>query len=204
VYKCVYCEVDFDCETYLLSTGKWYRIAPDFVSQVNDYVKSIPRLMTSLPAYNDHSEEAYNKRVVATDPSYHLMDQKFIHIGGGHSKVEFCDMFGSNDRELIHIKRYGGSGMLSHLFMQGLVSGQFFMSEETFRDNVNNLMPGVLGLSDIAARPDAQAYKIVYAIVSQEKGEGLTLPFFSRLSLQNASKTLKGYGYRLGLAKNSG
>lgn len=62
-------------------------------------------------------------------------------------------------------------------------------------------MPGVLGLSDIAARPDAQAYKIVYAIVSQEKGEGLTLPFFSRLSLQNASKTLKGYGYRLGLAK---
>ena len=48
------------------------------------------------------------------------MDCKKIHNGGGHSQLEFCDLF-SSGRDLIHVKRYGrSSAPLSHLFAQGL------------------------------------------------------------------------------------
>ncbi len=51
------------------------------------------------------------------------MDKKNIPYGGGYSRIEFCDLF-SKSKQMIHVKRYGGSSVLSHLFNQGLVSGE--------------------------------------------------------------------------------
>src|SRR2546425_6910223 len=33
----------------------------------------------------------------------------------GYSRVEFCDLY-TDSQDIIHIKRYGGSSVLSHLF----------------------------------------------------------------------------------------
>lgn len=203
VYKCLYCEIEHDGETYLLSTGKWYKISSDFVTQVNNYMGSLSRFEIALPPYADVSEEAYNERVASKSAySLCLMDRKLISVGGGHSKVEFCDLIG-NETDLIHIKRYGGSGVLSHLFMQGLVAGQLFMSDPGFRAALNEVLPQQLRLADPATRPDPAAYRVVFAIVSSEQGSSLTLPFFSRLSLRNAAQILRGYGYRVALGKIS-
>jgi uncharacterized protein (TIGR04141 family) len=176
-------------------------VASDFVSQVNAYYRDVPRLQTGLPDYDDDSEEAYNERVAAdSTQQYALMDRKIIMVGGGYSKVEFCDLL-SQGKDLIHVKRYGGSGVLSHLFMQGVVSGQLFASDADSRESVNEFLPASHKLQDIKARPDLTPYRVVFAIVSSEAGTDLTLPFFSRLSLRHALLTLQGYGYQAVLAK---
>jgi uncharacterized protein (TIGR04141 family) len=201
VYRCIYCEVEHSGDTYLLSAGLWYKVASDFVSQVNDYYRNVPHLITGLPDYNDASEEAYNERAaMESGERYAVMDRKLVAIGGGYSKVEFCDLL-SQEKDLIHVKRYGGSGVLSHLFSQGFVSGQLFASDAGFRKSVNSLLPGSYRLSDVEARPDLSFYRVVFAIVSSEDGTDLTLPFFSRLSLRHAMQALQGYGYKVALAK---
>ncbi len=201
IYKCVYCEIDQSGETYLLSGGRWYKVASDFVAQVNEYYENLTKLDTDLPEYNDESEGAYNERVATENPEhYALMDRKLISIGGGYSKVEFCDLL-SHENDLIHVKRYGGSGVLSHLFLQGIVSGQSFASDTNFREAVNAHLPDEFKLQDIEARPDPASYRVVYAIISSEEGDNLTLPFFSRLSVRHAMQTLQGYGYNVALTK---
>jgi uncharacterized protein (TIGR04141 family) len=200
-YKCIYCEVDYDQGTYLLSSGRWYKVASDFVGQVNDFYNKVSLLNIDLPEYNDESETAYNTRVSDGDlAQYALMDRKIIPVGGGYSKVEFCDIF-SNNNEIIHIKRYGSSGVLSHLFNQGVVSGQLFVSDADFRKAVNDRLPDSHQLADSETRPEPSAFRVVFAIVSSETGNNLTLPFFSRLSFRNAFRTLEGYGYKVALAK---
>jgi uncharacterized protein (TIGR04141 family) len=200
-YKCVYCEADYAGNTYILNTGKWYKIATSFVAQTNDYVLKIPKYEHNLPPYADATEEAYNARVATIAPNdYHLMDQKFIYIGGGHSKIEFCDLIRAGG-DIIHVKRYGGSGVLSHLFSQAVVSGQMFVSDLDFRKSANPYFPTFFQLNDVESRPNPDSYKIVFAIVSKDNSSKLTLPFFSRLSLRNAAHTLRGYGYKVALAK---
>lgn len=204
VYRCVYCEVEHGDDTFLLTGGKWYRIETDFVRQVNEFFANVPRAdaRLQLPLYDDATEGAYNARVAEADPvKYALMDEKHIMMGGGHSKVEFCDLL-ANGRVLIHVKRYGGAGVLSHLFSQGMVSGQLFVSDGTFRQKVNEKLPEAFRLRDPAARPNPGDYQIIFAVVSRESGDKLTLPFFSRLTTRYAVQNLnQGFGYNVALAK---
>jgi uncharacterized protein (TIGR04141 family) len=201
VYRCIYCEVDKSKETYILSSGRWYRIAEDFVAVVNKFYKRIPHYDAELPEYNDATEGDYNKRLAGVPKSqFTLMDARQIPIGGGYSTVEFCDLF-SLGNDLIHVKRYGGSSALSHLFSQGLVSGQLFMSDAEFRKEVNARLPASRKFADTRSRPDPRSYRIVFAVVKDEAGKSLSLPFFSRLNARQAVQTLAGYGYRVTLAK---
>jgi uncharacterized protein (TIGR04141 family) len=200
-YRCIYCEIERSGDTYLLSGGNWYKVSASFVDQVNKSFNAIPRRKLALPEYGDESEPAYSKRVAREDGAkYALMDSKPIQVGGGYSKVEFCDLL-SQDRDLIHIKRYGGSGVLSHLFGQGLVSGRLFASDADFRKKVNALLPRSHKLADSMQRPDPRDYHVVFAVISRTKGDELALPFFSRLTARQAVQTLNGYGYKVALAK---
>ena len=63
----------------------------------------------------------------------------------GLTKIEFCDLYG-RDKEIVNIKRYTGSSELSHLFQQGVVSGELFAREQG-----NKPLPEV-----IAAKPSAR------------------------------------------------
>ena len=189
--KCLYCEIEDDNQTYLLSSGKWYQIETDFVKDVNRYYSEIPNYKTNLPEYNDDSEGDYNKRIAASMPDkFALMDAKNIPYGGGYSKIEFCDLF-SIQQDIIHIKRYGSSSVLSHLFSQGRVSGEIFQMESQFRHKTNKHLPRNFQIEDPDNRPKNDLYQIVFAIISEIPGE-LTIPFFSRLNLKNSCRNLQG------------
>lgn len=194
VYRCLYAEIESQKESYVLSGGKWYRIASDFVKEVDKAYAQIPSSTLVLPEYDDDSETAYNRRVAKADPSrFALMDADEVIYGGGRSSVEFCDLY-SHRREIIHLKRYGSSGLLSHLFAQGLVSGELFQTDPTFRSGVNKKLPRSYRLSDPKTRPGAGQYTVVFGVISESTGP-LTLPFFSRLNIKHAAKRLAGYGY---------
>lgn len=200
-YKCIYAEVDHGGKSYLLSNGQWYRVDQDLVSQVNEFYAAIDKYEQDLPEFNDTSETVYNQRVHAeSNGTMALMDAKSISYGGGPSRIEFCDLY-TTDRDLIHVKRYSQSSGLSHLFSQGTVSGELFKTQPAFRALVTDLLPDTHKLADSTATPQPDEYRVVFAVVSKELGEDLTLPFFSRLNLRAAATRLRGFGYRIALKK---
>lgn len=199
VYRCLYCEIDHGDESFLLSGGKWYQVARSFVDEVNRSFDRIPRIELTLPEYDDDSEGLFLVRAAAGDEFYAHMDQKFIYRGPAGSKVEFCDLF-TTDNDLVHVKRYGDSSVLSHLFSQGLVSGELFVVDPEFRREVQDLLPATHKENIPLDRPSPNKFRVVFAIISKSP-KPLSLPFFSRLSLRHATRRLEGFGYRVAIAK---
>lgn len=197
VYKCIYCELDAGGSTYLLNSGKWYRVDKNFVSAVNAAVDGIPAPSgLAFPPCGDVDEGVYNKQIQRSDRSFYaLMDCKNVPHGGGHSQIELCDLL-TKDRRLIHIKKYGGSAVLSHLFAQAAVSGELLFTDPDFRTKANALLPVSHKFPSPMAPSD---YEVVLGIISWTKKK-LDLPFFSRVNLRAAHRRLKGFGYNVSLA----
>ena len=203
VYKCLYAEVEHDGSMYVLNDGKWFSIAKDFVERTDKDYANVPLSKLALPEYTGGGEGAYNESVALLDPAtYDLLDdKKKIMHGGGHGQVEICDLLTLN-RELIHVKMYGKSSVLSHLFAQGFVSGQLIQIDAEFRQKVKDQLSVThKALIDAATKPAFEAFTIVYAIISDKPGAELHLPFFSRVNLNNTRKILRGYGFKVELLK---
>ena len=195
-YHCLNAEIDLDGQKYILNDGSWYLLNTDFVNEVNGFYDAIEVSSVELPPYATKNEPEYNIYVAATYASvFDLMDRKTISIGGGRSSVQFCDLF-TKDKQLIHVKKYGGSSVLSHLFQQGVVSGELFISSESFRGEVNNRLSDDYKLENVDNRPNPAEYEICYAIMSDVPGD-LQIPFFSKVVMKHAIKRLQAYGYKV-------
>lgn len=195
IYRCLNAEVDLDQKKYILNDGDWYNIESSYVTEVDQFYKSIPDSKAALPPYDSKTEPEYLKVVAACSSDYALMDRKVVMIGGGRSRVEFCDLYSKN-KEIIHVKQYGGSSVLSHLFSQALVSGDCFLHDAEFREKVNELLPQAFKLADTVAQPVPKDFEICIAVMSKEKG-ALELPFFSKVSFKHAVKALHNLGYNV-------
>lgn len=197
VYRCLYTELQHRNQTYFLNGGKWYRVEQDFLTRVNQSIANIGDEGVTLPAFHDNSEGEYNDRIAAQDTHFALMDKRLIQSRGIANRVEFCDLY-ADDKKMIHVKRYAASAPLSHLFAQGLVSGELFARDEEFRQAVTNELPTHFRATISNPRP--QEYAVVYGVISKSQ-RPLELPFFSRINLRNAHRRLTGLGYRVGLTK---
>ena len=196
LYNCLNAEINLEGQKYVLNDGSWYALNNDFVSEVCDYYTAIDESAVQLPPYGRMKEPEYNKLIAAhSKGNFELMDCKTIPIGPGRSSIEFCDLFEKNKR-MIHVKKYGGSSVLSHLFQQGVVSGELFLSDYGFREAVNCLLGDDCKLEDIETRPDPSQYEICFAIMSEIPGE-LRIPFFSMVVMKNAVKRLQTFGYKV-------
>jgi uncharacterized protein (TIGR04141 family) len=203
VFRCLYAEVDHGGAMYVLNDGKWFRVEPDFVKKTDAAYAQIPISNLALPAYQHDGEGNYNADVAQNHPDlFALLDdkQKVFH-GGGQGQVEICDLFGS-DKNLIHIKRYGKSSVLSHLFSQGFVSGQLIQLDPEFRNKVQNKLPSDFkALIDVSSRPAEGEFTVTFGVISEDQSQGLHLPFFSRVNINNTYRILRGYGYNVELLK---
>jgi len=207
IYRCLHCEIDDGGKSFILSAGRWFEVDKDFVNDVDSAFKNIPRYDKLLPVYDHADEDDYNKSAVAgSQGQWCLMDKKLLRVGGIYDKVEFCDIYG--DGELIHIKHYGSSSVLGHLFNQGLVSGELLKSHEGYVDLVNAELSIAHRLASDpkgAKMPrDVSGYTIVFGIISQADGPELHLPFFAKVVLKSIYSRLSELGYgRVMLAKIS-
>lgn len=198
-YKCFYAEVDLRGEGYVLSAGHWYRVARAYVADLDTYVAQIPEAALALPDYSDRTETEYNARVAREQPErFALMDAKNIVLPSEPGAVEFCDLY-SSTRQIIHVKRYGHAPVLSHLFHQGVVSGDLFRGESRFRTEVESRLQGAFKFPDPLAPPRQDEYEVIFAIISR-KPRPLRLPIFGRVALRAAARQLQGYGYRVARA----
>lgn len=105
--------------------------------------------------------------------------------------------------QLIHFKRKNESATLSHLFAQGVASSESLRSSPEFRAAAREKIAGTgkESLVDLipAGELDPRDYEVVFGVISHRAAENwpLSLPFFSRLTLMNASRRLRLLGYRV-------
>lgn len=196
-YRCIYAEIQSGPDTYMLRNGVWYRVVSSFVELVDASLRSLEPYAFTFPTYCHEREEDYNEAVAKDDQAFWLMDQKNTRIGGPYDKVEFCDLIRNAD--LIHVKYYRNSGTLSHLFAQGFVAAEAFIKDEEFRRRLNEKLPLHIRLKDPSTRPDAETYCVVYAVATT-KLLPKELPFFSKVTLRNALRTLDALGYKVRLS----
>ncbi|MGI2151228.1 TIGR04141 family sporadically distributed protein [Shewanella baltica] len=199
VYRCLYAEIKFGSDHYILRNGVWYKINCDFVTAVDEYLKDLDIHPFKFPLYTQDREEDYNEHVFNTESNFCLMDKNNIKIGGPYDKLEHCDLI-RNGNEFIHVKFYRSSSTLSHLFSQGFVAAEAFVKDSWYREQLNPKLPTSIKLSDPKARPNPSNYNIVYAIATEKKIPN-DLPFFSKVTLKNSLKTLRALDYGVSLAK---
>jgi len=201
VYHCINAEVNYtgDGNKYLLDKSKWFKIEPSFVREVEKEFKSIKTYPKKFPDFNHKCENSYNVALASSLGSL-CLDAKNLTYGGGSSKIEVCDIL-TNQKEFIHIKKFGGSASLSHLFAQGYVSGELFVTDSAFRKAVRKkyLTPPYDVLFP-DSKPSISDYSIVYVVITRSK-KSFNVPFFSKVNLKNFKRSLEGYGYNLYLAK---
>ena len=167
-YDCLYCEIQDDekNKTYLLSNANWYEVEKDFASQINNDYEQIRDAdpLLNLPAYKYKNENEYNEKVAEGNQDFCCMDRKNIRHGGGYSQIEFCDLL-TKDKKLVHVKRYGGSAVLSHLFSQGVIPGELFIADADFRRKVNEKLSDSHKIANVAETPAASEYQVIFAII---------------------------------------
>jgi uncharacterized protein (TIGR04141 family) len=191
-YKCLYAEIKYGSNQYIMRNGMWYKVNSDFVKRIDAQLSTLGTYEHVFPVYEHDREEDYNFSLTS-DASFELLDKKNIRIGGAYDKLEFCDLI-RNGNDLIHVKYYRSSGTLSHLFSQGCVSAEAFITDVNFRVKLNDKLPSSIKLARPDARPNPGDYKIVYAIATSKKLPS-ELPFFSKVTLKNAMKVLQGLNY---------
>lgn len=206
VYDCIYAEISEGDGVYTLTNGKWYQINRDFSADIDkEYSKILARVSpVSLPNCPTRQEkvtepivESQYNEYSAKKSGYALLDMKMVMHSG--SPIEICDLYTKN-KEFIHIKHYGGSGVLSHLFNQGVVSAELFSMHFSYRKKMNDKLPAEFRLVDPDQAIIPEEYKVIFGIISGAKG-ALEIPFFSKVSLRNSCRRLNLYRYEVYLQK---
>lgn len=192
-YRCLYAELSSGKENYILRNGQWFIVNTDFVESINKYLEGFDPYDFEFPTYAHDREDDYNEFVTNMHDNIELMDKKFVKIGGPYDKLEFCDLI-KDSSEFIHVKYYRSSSTLSHLFSQGFVASEAFIGDSGFRNRLNQKLPDSTKLACTDSRPDPSSYRVVYAIATN-KNVPKELPFFSKVTLKNALKTLKTLNY---------
>jgi len=181
---------------YIHMEGKWYQIDRDFYLEITERAKDIEEIEDQNflpPKPKDTIERVYNKKT-CEDKGYLLLDTKLYYFGG-YDKVEVCDIL-TPAYEFICVKPYSSSSTLSHLFSQGMVSGQLLTNLPAYKSKVQEQIESSdLGFGSLLEKENRDI-TFVFAIATIKKGKLVeTLPFFSKLTLLEAYQALQGLGY---------
>lgn len=199
--KCLSAEVPYGGCRYLLNAGTWFRIDPDFSKRIEEELNEIPETTLSLGNWGHETESEYNSRIAGKSAGHlALMDKVMIRHDGMASAIEFCDLY-SRTGEMVHVKRYGQSTVLSHLFAQGTVAAEAALADAAFRKAANAKLPASHQFVNPEDRIDPSKYEICFAVGSSRPGR-LRLPFFSQVTLRNAYRRLhNSLGFRVSFTK---
>jgi uncharacterized protein (TIGR04141 family) len=193
VYGCLEAEIEFEEKIYLLSEGDWYQIDRDYTGQVNQYFEAASRSTLQFPRYGTDQEGPYLRRVV-DNVNFFLLDQKLIRLSGAASPFEFCDLM-TPQYDIIHVKKYSSSSVLSHLFSQAYVSAEALINDPDVTAQVNRHLAQEGEFQFVFDSATQPRNKIVFAIM--QPNEVLHMPFFSKVNFRQFSQRLIAMGYQV-------
>lgn len=189
-FQCLNAELELDGKTFMLINKNWYEINKNFQDETNKKFESYFNNKSGLNFIdcNYKDEDTYNKEL-SKQKNLICLDRNTVFYGGGQSQIEVCDILDENNKKLIHIKKYSGSSVLSHLFSQGLVSMQLLIRDGKFRRKVEQKISSLKG-SAFSFEGNARKYDVVYGIITKSGSQSLNIPFFSKVNLNSVCDRL--------------
>ncbi|RDB57551.1 DUF6119 family protein [Senegalimassilia anaerobia] len=195
--QCLYGEIELKGTKYCINGGKWYQVENSFAERIETSYRNCEVLELPFPKCEEGMRESdYNVTLAASDKGhYALMDAKNISYGGGQSKIELCDVL-TDDGRFIHIKKYSGSAVLSHLFNQGYVSTMLVKSDAAFRNKASKILSETNPSFTSTLSPDS-VKEVVYGIITKDDVDRPRLPFFSKVTLDAVRSNLLAMGAKV-------
>lgn len=186
VFSALTAQIEYEKNVYILCDGRWFHIENDFYHLVKSAVARIPVFNLTLPKCDKNEDEGkYNEKVSKTNQEFCLMDKRLVAVNGGSKKIEACDIF-TAQKQFVHVKSKCRSSQLSHLFAQGRISAECFISDQEYRRQVAEIVESQLGkeVFDYRQKPNANEFEVVYIIIDNTVGKVEDrLPFFSLVNL---------------------
>ncbi len=207
LHECCVYEVAHANERYVLSSGRWYKVAQAFAIEVADFFKKAPKITSLPPAQGGETEPAYNERLKNEKANWVCFDTHEIKPSDATSDIEPCDFWDPTNCYFIHIKNETTSSKLSHLFNQGSVSARVFKTDAGFRQRLKDKARELAGntLADtLPSEPsiDPSKFTILFAVM-RETASKVTqpmLPFFSLVTFRQAAKQIEALGFKYAFA----
>jgi uncharacterized protein (TIGR04141 family) len=184
---------------YILFSGEWYRVDKDFKNRIEKFFRAIPTVSIIGKTKHLNERDLINDTDKNRSDLLKLDQTKINPADVRYANVEPCD-FLSNKKQFIHLKDGHSSGSISHLWSQGVVSAEAFVSDADFRkklrEKVKSLRNGFESqLPTSKDRVVREDYQVVYGIMRKPYADGsIDLPFFSKVSLQAAAERIRQFG----------
>lgn len=197
IWKCLYYEASKDRDSFVLSNGKWFNINQEFIESLDREIRQIRLSEIEFEPWTKEfkTENDYNTYLAKAHEGWVLADKDLVSHGGPHSKIELCDLI-IDKTILVHVKKYIGSAVLSHLFAQGANSAELLLMDTSFCKKARKDLSIELNDNGLV---DASRYEILFLIASKAKTDPISLPLFSKLVMRHTCRSLKGYGYKVSL-----
>ncbi|MDT3280692.1 TIGR04141 family sporadically distributed protein [Shewanella scandinavica] len=191
-------ELDFNGWKYVLNDGHWYHVKQSFAKEVESYFDLLPRWqgLEDKP-YKDQRECCYLRRI-ADGEQIAVLDQHWVRHKNVKQNYEFCDLLTQCNR-IIHVKHYGGSSVLSHLFAQATNGLDMMLNCPEIIPQVQEHLENTYISFDFSPS-EKRVHTIVLAIISPHSGV-LHIPFFSKVNLRHHAREIQNKGFPVELAK---
>lgn len=183
---------------FVLSAGDWFELDGNFIAEVEAAFDKLvaqtvplkfPAAKTLTTSRDSYFEREYNS-AAARSMKIENLDRTSMTTGLT-SAIEPCDLLEARRGIFVHVKDGRRSSVLSHLFDQGVVSLETFLSVAKTRQQVRALAKiGKTG-SPLCEPVNPSKLTVVYAIVDSAPKKGpWRLPFFSMLAAKHAAERI--------------
>jgi len=205
LYTCFVHEVTHEGDIYVMFDGQWFLVSRAYHEEIEDAYTALLKPSFHL------STTAANERALIADLEGELdlisMDQtKVAPKGASNAALEPCDFF-SRTKQIIHLKDGHSSAPLSHLWNQGLVSAEAFVSDEVFRKGFRTAAKKrekkftkqgfTKLLPDGRSKLVPSQFTIVFGVMRHPyvASGKLGLPFFSKVALRAVAERISRMGF---------
>lgn len=211
IKKALIGSLNFDGGLYAISEGDWYRLDKQFKVDVDASFNALIKTWNFEPEKiikmisedgkktGYESELAYNERC-AKSYNQICLDQKILMVPSiPYGKFEACDLLDIENKKLIHVKKSSRqSSVLSHFFKQGSNSARILKLFPEARSEMIEKVRKTEG--DAKANELKTAFGdavndwiVEFHIIDSPRADGsFTIPFFSRITLRDEARALKG------------
>ncbi|GKS89297.1 DUF6119 family protein [Acidovorax sp. SUPP2539] len=206
VYDCFSYEIVKNGSTYVLFGGEWFKIDQNFYNAVEASFVGLLPVVSFYPTTTRKNERQLISDLDLDKDLLNLDQVKLSPMGAPGANLEPCDFF-CRSKRFIHLKDGHSSGLISHLWNQGMVSAESFVRDGEFRKELREQVKKrqvkfkksgfETELPKGGARVDARKYQIIFGIMRfrNKRTKQLTIPFFSKVSLRPIADRLKLMGF---------
>lgn len=192
--NCVNAVVAQGRDRYFFLEGRWFRASKRYVDSLDE---KIARIDSSNLVFNNWPQQVKEKEYLESRPltshaNYLVLDRDNIRIKG-HAPVEPCDIY-TQDKLLVHVKRYGSSALLGHLFNQGYGSGDLLVNSIEFREKFNEKLEDNYKIRKF----DPTEFTIAY-VIGTNYPDDQKLPLLAKIILIKAHDSLRSKGFKVTL-----